>query len=247
MSVDRNEKIWAYGATANGTRMHAFVETGSQGTKRAMCRKNIERAASTPFVGHESADSFCTRCMKLAVAMWDRAEASMAPSQDVDPQAYADHFETDDLSYVAPVADWDEVAAALDSPDVMDALHAEALELDVRLMDRLHTQALDINVAHDIAQRPATVDFTELTPTGVQRSGRWSMTDVPRTMTGEERAHHKSVAGYVEAYGFMAQNQAGSDMDGLRAFLDQDTAVEPVPAPAEEYGPLRDLLRFAQD
>lgn len=92
--MDRNEKIWAWSNT--GTKIHAFIERG--GVKRVgMCRSNMYRSSTAAFdaidnlaTGHKF--NVCTRCLELAEAMWDRAEASMQPAT-----------ESHDLGYVAPV------------------------------------------------------------------------------------------------------------------------------------------------
>jgi len=92
MNVDRNEKIWSYSNT--GTRMHAFVQTSRLGYVRAMCRSSIEVPDTFTMVGKDEAYLKCSRCTKLAVAMWDRAEASLAPvDTDENPAASQDYYE----------------------------------------------------------------------------------------------------------------------------------------------------------
>lgn len=92
MNVDRNEKIWAY--SNSGTRMHAFVSEAENGKLRAMCRKTIVRFPSATRVGRDEAHLICPSCLKKALEMWDRMEASMQPSSDY-------HAE----GWVEPVAD----------------------------------------------------------------------------------------------------------------------------------------------
>lgn len=107
MDVDRNEKIWAWSNTGNT--IHAFVSPAGDGKLRAMCRKTILRNSDAVFNGKYDTSYptyLCTRCMKLATAMWDRAEASMEPAP-------------------SPVVDEREDAEGA----AIDALHAEAIEM----------------------------------------------------------------------------------------------------------------------
>jgi DNA-binding CsgD family transcriptional regulator len=120
-----NTAVWAWANT--GSKVHAFVQMmeGSVNHKRAMCRKTITRNADAIF--RERTDtgypgSICPNCEKKFDELIARAEASMMPAT-----------EAHDLGYVAPVdqrADEDAVAEALNSPAVIDALHAEAIEMD---------------------------------------------------------------------------------------------------------------------
>lgn len=138
MSVDRNEKIWAESNT--GTRMHAFVQPGTDGNLRAMCRSTIERSTGARYVGKDKAFLICSRCVKLAVAMWNRAEASM---EQADP--YSDGFHTVDETTAdanretekKPAVEADDVWADYERSHAeylankqLDAAHAEALEMD---------------------------------------------------------------------------------------------------------------------
>ena len=105
--MDRSEKIWAWANT--GTKIHGFVQNWtdkdgneSKNFKRALCRKSIARNADGIFVGLDvlnATASICTRCLELAEAMWDRAEASMMPAT-----------EAHDLGYVSPVDEREMVA-----------------------------------------------------------------------------------------------------------------------------------------
>ena len=90
--MDRNEGIWAYSNT--GTKAHAFVQTDDNGNRRAMCRATIVRSESAIFHRKTDLVGTCTRCATLACAMYDRAEASMAPAT-----------EAHDLGHVAQVAE----------------------------------------------------------------------------------------------------------------------------------------------
>lgn len=144
MSVDRNEKIWAESNT--GTRMHAFVQSGTDGNLRAMCRSTIERSTGARYVGKDEAFLICSRCVKLAVAMWNRAEASM---EQADP--YSDGFHTVDETTADANRETEKKPVAISAdmnrellrqaravaeahkrlfPSDIDATHAEALEMD---------------------------------------------------------------------------------------------------------------------
>jgi hypothetical protein len=127
MSVDRNEKIWA--VVNGGAKLHAFVQAGREGRVRAMCRESYQIVDSALMRGLDDLYSApCTRCLKLAEAMWDRAEASMAPvDTHENPTASQDYY--------GAVADESAVIEALSCPAVMDALHDEALAMD-REMDK---------------------------------------------------------------------------------------------------------------
>lgn len=127
MGVDRNEKIWAWSNTGNT--IHAFVSPAGDGKLRAMCRKTILRNSDAVFNGKYDTSYptyLCTRCMKLATAMWDRAEASMEPAT-----------EAHDLGYVAPVDEREDAEGA-----AIDALHAEAIEMDTEETAKVKLQAL---------------------------------------------------------------------------------------------------------
>lgn len=146
MSVDRNEKIWAYSNT--GTRAHAFVQawkdngwSQSGNHLRAMCRGTIARHENSLFYSKSDMAGICTRCETLATAVWDRAEASMQPATEAQDLGYEAHAEVVETQQ----PDWDAVDEALDSPDVMDALHAEALAIDASGEDQLtisHREAM---------------------------------------------------------------------------------------------------------
>lgn len=120
MGVDRNEKIWAWSNTGNT--IHAFVSPAGDGKLRAMCRKTILRNSDAVFNGKYDTSYptyLCTRCMKLATAMWDRAEASMEPAP-------------------SPVVDEREDAEGA----AIDALHAEAIEMHAEETAKAELQAL---------------------------------------------------------------------------------------------------------
>lgn len=112
--MDRNEKIWA--AANTGTKVHGYVQisdiiTGG-GFKRALCRKTTLREVGARFVRLDQVPfGVCTRCRKLAEAMWARAEASMQPAT-----------EAHDLGYAEPVGN--------QTGDVIEEAHAEALTED---------------------------------------------------------------------------------------------------------------------
>lgn len=116
--MDEN-KVWAYSST--GTRMHAFVQTSRLGYRRAMCRSNIERPDTAIFVVKEDAHLLCPSCANRFADLVNRVEASMMPAT-----------ESQDLGYVHPVVDREpEIEPAAAPPGVdMDALHAQALEMD---------------------------------------------------------------------------------------------------------------------
>lgn len=128
MSVDRNEKIWAYSNT--GVRAHAFVQAwadkdGKQSTNhlRAMCRGTIARHADSLWHSKSDMAGICTRCETLANAMWDRAEASMQPATEtVTVQGQPAETLADAQAIVVQ-----ELRAAAS----IDAAHAEAIETDV--------------------------------------------------------------------------------------------------------------------
>jgi DNA-binding CsgD family transcriptional regulator len=116
-------KVWAW--ANSGSKVHAFVQLGEGMTqhKRAMCRKTIMRSVDA--ILREKTDagypgSICPNCEKKFNEMIARAEASMEPVNPYDQVCEG----------IEPAADEDAVLEALNSPAVIDALHAEAIEMN---------------------------------------------------------------------------------------------------------------------
>lgn len=132
----RNEEIWAYSGT--GTKVHAFVGDASyENHNRALCNKRITRTKDSLFeslkVKQRRGSVICTRCVKLAEEMWDRAEASVQavnPYDQVCEGVVTEEGAAKVAEAVSQLPDELAVLDALNSQVVMDALHAEAIEMD---------------------------------------------------------------------------------------------------------------------
>lgn len=169
-TVDRNEKIWAESNT--GTRMHAFVQSGTDGNLRAMCRSTIERSTKARYVGKDEAFLICARCVKLANAMWDRAEASL---EQADP--YSDGFHTVDETTADANRETEKKPATIPADmnrellrqsravaevhkrlflSDIDATHAEALA-----EDEARTKAAVLDLAHRNGVRVESISMVD--------------------------------------------------------------------------------------
>ena len=155
MTVDRNEKIWTWSNT--GTKIHAFVapwkdKDGNESSNhlRAMCRGTIARHKDTPFAGlNNMVSAFaCPRCVTLANAMWDRAEASMEPATEAHDRGYVapvNKTVTVQGASVETLADVEAIVVKeLRHAFPVDQAHAEALEMDADPLTVAHTLAVTL-------------------------------------------------------------------------------------------------------